>query len=167
MRAGGGKAKGSAFERWVCKRLSKWVTHNKREDVFWRSAMSGGRSTVARAKGIEVRQAGDITAVAPEGNNFCRHWYVECKHYSNLQVGQFLLMNTGVLTKFWQLARSEAKRRELRPMLIVKQNAWPVLVITEHDALGSWTESQLRSYARQCDVSFFNDMLLTKYYEDR
>jgi len=47
MRKGGGKAKGASFERDICRRLSLWVSAGKQEDVFWRSAMSGGRSTVA------------------------------------------------------------------------------------------------------------------------
>jgi hypothetical protein len=51
MRKGGGKQKGSQFERDVCRELSLWVSHGKQEDVYWRSAMSGGRSTVAALKG--------------------------------------------------------------------------------------------------------------------
>ena len=54
MRKGGGKAKGSSFERLICKELSLWITGGEHQDVFWRSAMSGGRSTVAMKKGDKL-----------------------------------------------------------------------------------------------------------------
>src|SRR5215216_6431446 len=38
--------KGPQWEREVCRALSLWVTNGERVDVFWRSAMSGGRATV-------------------------------------------------------------------------------------------------------------------------
>ena len=37
MRSGGGKQKGSAFEREICKKLSLWFTENERDDIFFRS----------------------------------------------------------------------------------------------------------------------------------
>src|SRR4249919_3894092 len=99
MRAGGGKQKGSVFERQVCRRLSLWVTNNEKQDVFWRSAMSGGRATVARGK---VRQCGDVCAVAEEGYAFCNSWFVECKHVRSLNLDSFLIKSTGALDKFWR-----------------------------------------------------------------
>lgn len=163
MRSGGGKAKGSAFERWVCKQLSLWVTHGNATDVFWRSAMSGGRATVARRKKVNVRQAGDICAVAPEGNTFVEDWYVECKTYKNLQIGQFMFRKTGVLFKFWEHTINEAKKYDRKPMLIVKQNGWPVLVLTNPEHLSGYTEPQIRADCRACNISLFSDMLLAQY----
>ena len=63
-----GKLKGGAFEREICVKLSKWVSYGERDDLFWRSAMSGGRQTVGFKKGINRKnQAGDITAIDPIG----------------------------------------------------------------------------------------------------
>ena len=123
------KAKGSSFERLVCKKLSLWVTHGERDDCFWRSAMSGGRATVSRKKGGDVRQAGDITAVAEEGLPLTDRAYIECKAYRDLMVAQFLL-GRGTLFKFWRHTCKEAKHYRKVPVLIVKQNTYETLVIT-------------------------------------
>jgi hypothetical protein len=132
MRAGGGKAKGGAWERVVAKRLSLWITNGKSQDVFWRSAMSGGRATVARGK---VRQAGDICAVAEEGNEFSETYFIECKHVKKLGLDSFLISNTGPLAKFWTKARREARKYGRSPILICKQNGLPPLLVTvaRHD----------------------------------
>lgn len=128
MRSGGGKAKGSQFEREVCKLLSLWLSQGKVEDVLWRSAMSGGRSTVAHAKGKRLAaQAGDISAIHPLGNEFISKFMVECKTYHDLQyVG--LLSNRGHLVKFWLEAKHQARRYDKLPLLIAKQNQQPATV---------------------------------------
>jgi hypothetical protein len=124
MRPGGGKHKGAAFERRTCAALSLWVTGGKRKDVFWRTAMSGGRATV---RGLDVRQAGDICAVAPEGHAFCERYYVECKHLKNLDF-QGLLRNTGKLYKIWMHTCNQASKRSQKPVLIAKQNGLPTIL---------------------------------------
>lgn len=126
-----GKKKGSAFERDVCRKLSLWVSRGKKSDLFWRSAMSGGRATVARHKGESVRQAGDITAVAPEGHVLTDRYYVECKFYRDLDILSFLFHNKGKLAGFWKDTVRESDRHNCRePMLIAKQNNFPTLLIS-------------------------------------
>lgn len=136
MKRGGGKAKGSAFERQICKALSEWVTRDERTDVFWRSAMSGGRATVAQRKGVNVRQAGDITAVAPEGHVLTDQVYIEAKHYKNLQIDSFFIpYSTGILAGMWRHTRRMARQHHRAPMMIAKQNMRPTLVITDRGLL--------------------------------
>lgn len=130
------KQKGSTFEREICRRLSLWITDGKRSDVFWRSAMSGGRATVARKHGADVRQAGDITAVAPEGHALTDVVFIECKHYAKLDIESFVLKNQGTLAKFWAVACKEALARCKEPWLIVRQNRCDILLITS-DRTGS------------------------------
>jgi len=154
MRKGGGKQKGSAWEREVCRRLSLWVTDGQKVDCFWRSAMSGGRATVARGK---VRQAGDICAVAPEGNAFADQWFVECKHVAHLNLEGFLIKGLGKLHDFWKLARSEARKYHRDPMIICKQNGWPALVISRTDHVAHWAPPLIR--AEGFDVTLFEDIL--------
>src|SRR5882762_8826232 len=129
MKAGGGKKKGSAFERKICKRLSLWVTNGEREDCFWRSAMSGGRATVQHRKGVGNRQPGDICSVAVEGHVFTDEWFPECKNVRDLAVDSFLLSNTGPLATFWVIAQKEAEKHGKIPMIIAKQNRGPIIVI--------------------------------------
>jgi len=138
-RTGGGKQKGSAFERDICKRLSLWVSGGVDQDLFWRSAMSGGRATLARKKGVTLnRQAGDICAVAPEGHALTNKFYLECKHYKDLQVGSFMLQDIGLLAKFWRETRAHAKPYGKLPLLIAKQNFVPVMLVTDVHSLKGW-----------------------------
>lgn len=163
MRAGGGHAKGAQFERWVCKALSGWVSHGKLTDLFWRTAMSGGRATLARRKGVRVRQSGDICSVSSEGHSFTSEWYVECKHYRNINLSGWALLNRGPLRGWWKTAVKNARQEGLKPMLIVKQNGWPVLVFTGEGRLMWHTRPLMRIKSRGVDVSLFSDMVSERY----
>jgi hypothetical protein len=130
--AGGGKQKGSSFERAVCARLSMWITKGEKEDVFWRSAMSGGRGTQLKARFAATggHAVGDICAVAPEGHALTDKFFVECKHVKNLSIQTFLLgQEKGLLHSFWQKACEQAKQHGKEPMLIAKQNFQPTLLV--------------------------------------
>lgn len=61
-------AKGGQFERMLCKDLSLWWTGGEDESCFWRTSMSGGRSTVRHRKGKQTRgHCGDICSTDHEG----------------------------------------------------------------------------------------------------
>lgn len=137
MRAGGGKDKGSRYERDICTKLSLWISGGKDRDLFWRSAMSGGRATVARQKGLTgmARQAGDITATAPEGHVLTDHFYVECKRYDKLDFGAFLTKQKGVLAKFWDDTLMKAVHHGRIPMVICRENFSEDIVIVPNEAL--------------------------------
>jgi hypothetical protein len=135
MRKGGGKAKGAQFERDVCKELSLWVSGHAREDLFWRSAMSGGRATVAGRKGKHLAsQAGDISSVDPLGGNFISKFYVECKFYKDLDF-RGLITGKGKLVEFWETTKTEALCYHKHPLLIAKQNKMPVLACLTRSGL--------------------------------
>jgi hypothetical protein len=141
MKKGGGKGKGSAFERKVCAQLSLWVTNGKKKDVFWRSSMSGGRATIHVKRGDKNRQAGDIAAVAAEGYEFTDVFFVECKHVKSLALQGFFLSNIGPLAKFWKKVSKQARDHGKLPMIIAKQNMYPVVVVTTRDVIaadGGW-----------------------------
>lgn len=126
VRKGGGKIKGAEFEREICKALSLWLSNGAAEDVLWRSAMSGGRATVARLKGKRLAtQAGDISCINPIGHRFAAEFMIECKFYKDLQ-WHGLLANKGKLLEFWKVAKEEATRYSKQPLLIAKQNKMPI-----------------------------------------
>lgn len=76
----GKSAKGAQFERALCKRLSEWWTGGKRQDVFWRSACSGGMATNrAKKGGAAYGQHGDIQAVDPVGKPLMDIFTIELK----------------------------------------------------------------------------------------
>lgn len=128
-----GKAKGSAFEREVCKELSLWVSRGERKDLYWRSAMSGGRATIGKRKGEDLaHQAGDISAVHPDGHVLTDKYYIECKFYRDLDIKAFLV-GKGKLSAFWKEAVTQSHIHKRLPLLIAKQNMLPTLVLVEAD----------------------------------
>lgn len=128
MRKGGGKQKGAQFERDCCRMLSLWVTHGVQEDCFWRSAMSGGRSTVAHSKGkVLGAHAGDITCTDPKGAKFASLFLAECKFYHKLNL-EAAFTGTGRLVEFWNKLRNDAVLYKKHPILFAKQNRMPIFV---------------------------------------
>lgn len=128
MRRGGGKQKGASFEREVCVSLSQWITAGEREDVFWRSAMSGGRATVGHKRGKALAsQVGDISCVHPAGHHFISAFAPECKHYADLDY-KGLLTGKGKLLTFWNEINLQAGRYDKRPMLLARQNRMQTMI---------------------------------------
>ena len=129
-RGSGSKQKGSSFERLICKQLSLWITRGKKEDCFWRSAMSGGRATVAAARGKDLRrQAGDICAISPEGHALTDRWYIECKNVRDAGLAAFLVHDRGPLSKYWRTTCEQAERYQKSPLLIMRQFRFPTLAV--------------------------------------
>lgn len=52
----------------MCKKLSLWYSHGKRDDIFWRTAGSGARATVRMKSGKCTNDsAGDMCSLGDEG----------------------------------------------------------------------------------------------------
>jgi hypothetical protein len=168
MRAGGGKQKGSKFERQVCKDLSLWITNGQREDCLWRSAISGGRATVASRKGKSVRQGGDICAVSPEGHGLADRFFMECKFVKDLNLAEFLIKGTGLLAQFWKKARTEAIRDKKIPMIIAKQNNFPPLVILPANHQKQQCNLRVDPVIQHsnCDICYYSELLRSKFLSD-
>lgn len=164
MRAGGSKAKGAEFERYACKALSLWVSkaaHKNsvsnecklRDDLFWRSAMSGGRATQQQHKGkITGTQAGDVSALAGHGAEFARakklisKFVIECKAVKDLQLTRLVSDGQGFVRKTWNEVLL-IDRQDRSPMLIMKQNRGPVLMAIAANALTHDVVSQLHTHS--------------------
>lgn len=127
MKPGGGKQKGSGFEREICKRLSLWVSDGVHDDLFWRSAMSGGRATVRFKKGVDTSSGqGDITAVTTEGNQLTDYSTIECKHYKSIGLDAHVY-GQGPLAGIWNKLQNETPKNK-KPILIFKENRRPILI---------------------------------------
>lgn len=77
-------AKGGAYERSVCKRLSLWWTAHDaggpREDVFWRTAGSGARAKVRSKRNVKTANScGDVGCIDPCGAAFIKLLCTEVK----------------------------------------------------------------------------------------
>ena len=123
MKPGAGKTKGGNFEREICRKLSLWISAGERDDLFWRSSLSGGRATVAFKKGKQnLTQCGDISSIHPDGNVLTDRYLISCKFYSDLKLEGAMLGNKGGISQFWEECVAEAKRYGKQPILVAKQN---------------------------------------------
>lgn len=127
--AGASKQKGAAFERLICRKLSMWISRGTNSDLFWRSAMSGGRATVAWTKKDKtVKSSGDITATDAAGYLFTAAFSVECKSYKDYTLDALIFNRKGGLPEFWRQCRRDANRSMKQPLLIVKKNNYQEIV---------------------------------------
>lgn len=134
MRPGGGKQKGNRFELLTCKRLSWWVSSGERTDLFARNVLSGGAFTKRDKDGDEeLAHAGDLMINHEAGAQFLSRFSVECKHKKTLQLEALLFDYEGssFLRKTLRDTGRQAKKLAKHPLLIARQNARPVLLLTE------------------------------------
>lgn len=76
--------KGSSYEREISTLLSLWWSNQKYDDIFWRTAGSGGRATSRRSRGKSYRgREGDIGADDPSGRPMTRVFHIELKRGYN------------------------------------------------------------------------------------
>jgi hypothetical protein len=128
MRPGGGKVKGSRFERLVARELSGWLTGGKNKRQLIRSVLSGGW-----AKGKpDWRQVGDLAPNGSAGEHFRSLFAVECKHTKSLSLWQ--LWYGGDLHTWWAQLVKDAAVAGVRPMLVFRENARPAMVLLPDEA---------------------------------
>jgi len=126
------KEKGAEFERTVCTKLSLWVSDYTREDVFWRSAMSGGRATIKIKKNRGRKfdaHAGDVAATHELGHLLITLFIVECKAWKEMQLGHPITGDGGFLEKVWIRTYDQCSASR-QPFLVLKQNYRQIIVVT-------------------------------------
>jgi|GEM_PF-1853170 len=130
-----GKRKGNNYERDISKALSLWVSLGSRDDIFWRSQNSGARHTTRNKKHMTLEgQSGDIAATCSGPSEaFIKIFCVEIKRYKDINLwGIIKQTKKGILT-FWKQAESKAKEVNKVPVLIVKEDFKPALLISVKD----------------------------------
>lgn len=71
---------GNSWEREFCKILSKWVSPQSEDLLFWRSASSGALATIRNKKKLNsINMDGDITCLDPQYADLTKKIYFECK----------------------------------------------------------------------------------------
>lgn len=149
-RKGGGKNKGSAFERTICKKLSEWMEAD--EVIFWRSASSGARSTQLAKSGTKATlTGGDITALSEEGSWLTSYFSIECKFYADFSF-DLLLQNKGKIPEWWSQCILDSNRDGKNPMMIFKKNRSPIYV--------AFDPTVLVLMSIQCDLSHVRQMTI-------
>lgn len=129
MRKGGGKAKGSNFEREICKKLTIWATGQEKPYVFWRSPSSGAVATISQSSNI----SGDIIAVKEEGNFFTDVFSIECKDgYPDADFMKLFKNNKNdIIQGFWEQCIRDSRIAHKHGMLIFRKKGFPILVGVE------------------------------------
>lgn len=102
--------KGSQFEREICRKLSKWWTDGKREDVFWRTSSSGAMATIRKKTNKSTfGQYGDVQAVDPIGSELLKNLTIEIKRgYSNNSFSDLLEKPKSIYWDFIEQAEKES-----------------------------------------------------------
>ena len=120
MKKGGGKAKGSAFERYLAKRFSKWIQGTEKPYLLWKSPNSGGVSSVILEN---VDMSGDIIALKEEAKFLTDIFSIEAKNgYPKASLDKHLKYNKNdEIESFWNQAKSDASRGNKSPLLIIKR----------------------------------------------
>ena len=123
--------KGARYERLICGALSRWCSNDLRDDLFWRSAMSGGRATLHSRKGQKNRsQSGDISAVDVLGAPLINAYFVETKHLQDLMIHRWIYNAKTPLDEIWDKTLRDATFQDKQPLVIAKQNRQPELVMS-------------------------------------
>lgn len=124
MKRGGGAAKGSAYERALCRSWGLFWSEGKRDDLFWRTSGSGSRATNLRRLNRKLTkfQHGDMTFIHPDGRLLLEHFNFEFKRYKRIEIHS-VLYPTGPdnsLLAFWGQCVKDADKSGRWPILITR-----------------------------------------------
>lgn len=123
-------AKGSDFERTVCKQLSLWWSGGSRDDIYWRSSQSGGRATQRSKKGKTTYGSyGDIASVDPIGEPLLKMFTIELKRGSSYSSpGDLVDFKTSNSSHPWVKCYLQAKRSHEQ----AKTHSWMMVCKRDH-----------------------------------
>jgi hypothetical protein len=134
-----GKNKGNTHERLVASQLSLWWTDGRQDDIFFRSASSGGRATQRAKKGqTTANAAGDLAAMTKEGQEFLDFITVEIKRgYNTISVADLYEKVSG---GFWDFIDQAKKAASIAGtpywMVIHKRDRRDAVIVMPAAALG-------------------------------
>jgi len=116
-----GKAKGSGYERDICKMLTMWLTGKDKPYVWWRSPSSGALATITAQN---PNLTGDIISVLPEGNFLTDRFSIEIKTgYPKSSFNKFFSnAKNNEIEMFWKQAVNDASKSNKEPMMIYKKD---------------------------------------------
>lgn len=165
MKRGGGKKKGSRFERTVCRLFSIWWSEGKSGEIFWRS---GGSGSMGKLSGSAVHR-GDIVQVQTEiGDKVNENKImvkafpgcIECKHYAFVDPWK---KNNKIFVWMKKLIREEASPDQV-PVLVFKQNQRDIFVVFPTVDL-PWPFTDPRNYRIFLEKRLFYLVPLSQFFK--
>lgn len=134
-RAGAGKEKGNSFEWDIARKISLWLTGGEDKSQLIRSVMSGGHAGLRSqfAKKAE-NQVGDLAPNGPQGEWFRNTFGIECKNYkADPDWWHAITSECWIVEGWWKKINEECSPNNLQPLLIMKRNGRPVVVMMDSD----------------------------------
>ncbi len=126
MKKGGGKRKGSSFERFIAKDLSLWITKGSNEGIFWRTHSSGSLGTVGKRR----LEYGDIMAIDDLGKPLTDNYNIECRHGKCLDLRHLIHPVKGSsIIQLINEGRTNAEATKRKPLWIIKEQGRDILVM--------------------------------------
>lgn len=123
------KKKGNNFELDISKKLSLWWTDNERSDVFYKTTNSGGIYTI-NEKTMYKNDAGDIKSIDVDSKAFTDYFIIECKSYEDINLWSIVTESNDLIGEWWDKLLIDCNLQEKTPLLIIKQDYKPILLIT-------------------------------------
>jgi hypothetical protein len=110
MRPGGGKEKGSNYERDIGAKISLWISGGERKDLLCRTVLSGGQFTMSSSG-----NAGDLMGQHILAIPFCSKVIIECKSWKDLELVKFLVKEGELykVGKTWWLVCKQNRSSDL------------------------------------------------------
>ena len=181
-------AKGSSFERDICRQLSLWWTNGEDDSCFWRTSNSGGRATARGKQGKKTTgHYGDIAATDGRGEPLTRLLTIELKRgYSHLSLQDLLDLpigkkggNAGENWSDWlhKAQRDHEAAGSFSWLMIVRRDRRePLVVAPDHLVMGlaehslgdanSYTAASIRILPRHINTGYLWAFLLRDFLED-
>ena len=160
--------KGGQFERDIARTLSLWWTNGERDNVFWRSSMSGGRATVRARKGQNTNYlAGDLTATDPIGAPLIESTVIELKRgyarWCILDLVDSKKPSSSVLAGFLDQVEEELKQAKVKSFLLIcKRDGREAIVIFPIGILAIPAMMEFTYKGRICEVTTLTELLKCK-----
>ena len=156
MRQGGGKAKGSAWERAVAKDLSQWYYGDP--NYLIRSQSSGAMATV---RGNGLIPGGDIFQIKIGVKEF--PFSVECKALKEFLIDDILFKREKTISyKAWLQCIGDAEKTKKIPMLIGKGNRRDAYIICPVGLKDIWFPNLLTCSNDEVIIAVYKNFLLAK-----
>lgn len=120
-----GSLKGFPYERKMAKVLSLWWTDGLNQDIFWRTAGSGGRATNRKKLTGEALKYsyGDIGFLDPIGKPFIDFFLLELKKGYTKDIDPLSIVDSKkkkhLLFEWWDKAEIERQESERKKSLII------------------------------------------------
>lgn len=121
--------KGNWNEWETARALSLWLTEGKDKTQLIRSVQSGGN---IRLRDAALHQVGDLAPNGDEGQEFRKHFGIECKNYSkDPEWWHAFTCKPGkwIVAQWWNKINQECAPHKLHPLLIMKRNRCPTVVM--------------------------------------